>query len=194
MVERPMLYSAPALKHGAYSGMGLLPGENPDEFKKLLEDLIAELNIDGPSEHVIALKLAHVTWREQHLVIYGYAAQARKRYSEIRSELVPQASVSDAIDRMKLDAVLRLEKRAAEKAMEELGSAWRLIEMGDVLTLEHLSKELEIAERLSRQKERLLKQLMFARGVKSLSLSASTSAAPPLVTTRALSMGPSPQS
>lgn len=40
-----------------------------------------------------------------------------------------------------------------------------LVEMGAVLTLEHLSKELEIAERLSRQKERSLKQLMFVRGV-----------------------------
>ncbi len=37
--------------------------------------------------------------------------------------------------------------------------------MGAVLTLEHLSKELEIAERLSRLKERALKQLMFVRGV-----------------------------
>ena len=33
------------------------------------------------------------------------------------------------------------------------------------LILEHLSKELEIPERLSRQKERSLKQLMFVRGV-----------------------------
>ncbi len=40
-----------------------------------------------------------------------------------------------------------------------------LVEMGAVLTLEHLSKELEIAERLSRLKERALKQLMLVRGV-----------------------------
>ena len=185
MVERAMLYSAPALKHGAYSGMGLLPGENPAEFKKLLEDLIAELNIDGPSEHAIALKLTHVMWREQHLAIYRYAAQARKRYSEIRSELAPQRqpSVTDLIGGSKLDPeeLRKAEKKAEKKASEELGSAWRLVEMGDVLTLEHLSKELEIAERLSRQKERLLKQLMLVRGVKSISLSSLTPASPPLV-------------
>ena len=81
--------------------------------------------------------------------------------------------------------VWRAEKAAAEKATEELGSAWGLIEMGEVLTFDHLNKELEISERLSRQKERLLKQLMFARGVKSLSLSASASASPPLITTHA---------
>ncbi len=57
--------------------------------------------------------------------------------------------------------------------------------MGEVLTFDHLNKELEIAERLSRQKERLLKQLMFARGVKSLSFSASASASPPLIATHA---------
>jgi hypothetical protein len=141
------------------------------------------------SERAIAFRLARVIWREQHLAIYGYAARARQRYSEIRTELVPrlQPSAANIVIGNELDpeVVRKAEKAAEKKAAEELGSAWGLIEMGEVLTFGHLNKELEIAERLSRQKERLLKQLMFARGVKSLSLSASTSALPPLITTRA---------
>lgn len=190
MTEESTAYRAlPALKHGAYSAMSLLPGEDPVAFRKLCADLIAEYNIAGPSELAIALRLAHVIWREQHLAIYGYAARARQRYSEIRTELVPrlQPSPTDIVIGNELDpeVVRKAEKAAEKKATEELGSAWGLIEMGEVLTFDHLNKELEVAERLSRQKERLLKQLMFARGVKSLSLSASTSAAPPLITTRA---------
>ena len=190
MIEESTAYRAqPALKHGAYSAMSLLPGEDPVAFRKLCIDLIAEYNITGPSERAIAFRLTRVIWREQHLAIYGYAARARQRYSEIRTELVPrrQPSFANIVIGNELDpeVVRKAEKAAEKKATEELGSAWGLIEMGEVLTFDHLNKELEIAERLSRQKERLLKQLMFARGVKSLSLSASTSASPPLITTHA---------
>jgi hypothetical protein len=190
MVERVIFYSAfPALRHGAYSGMTLLPGEDPQKFREVHEAVIAEYKIDGPSEHAIAFKLAHVIWREQHLEIYGYAAQARKRYLEVLSELVPQSQPSDydIMSGVEPDPkeVRKAEKAAEKKASEELGSAWRLVEMGDVLTLDHLNKELEIAERLSRLKERLLKQLMFARGVKSISLSSCTPASPPLISNAA---------
>ena len=95
MTEESTGYSAqPALKHGAYSAMSLLPGEDPVAFRKLYADLIAEYNVTGPSERAIALRLAHVIWREQHLTIYGYAARARERYSEIRTELVPRLQPS----------------------------------------------------------------------------------------------------
>lgn len=190
MTEELIAYSAqPALKHGAYSAMSLLPGEDPAAFRKLCADLIAEYKPAGPSELAIVLRLARVIWREQHLAIYGYAARARQRYSEIRTELAPRLQLSQvniAIGtELDPEVVRKAEKAAEKKATEELGSAWGLIEMGEVLTFEHLHKELEVAERLSRRKERLLKQLMFARGVKSLSLSALTSATPPLITTGA---------
>ena len=40
----------PALKHGAYSATGLLPGEDRAAFEKLHRDLQAELRPDGPFE------------------------------------------------------------------------------------------------------------------------------------------------
>jgi hypothetical protein len=185
-MERTMSYDThPALKHGAYSGLSMLPGEDPKQFQKLLEVVIAEYQIDGPSEHMIAFQLARVMWREQNLDIYRYAAQARKLYSEIRSELVPErrASLADRISGAEPDPeqVREAEKAAKKRASKELGGAWKLVELGDVLTLEHLLKEVEIAERLSRQKERFLKQLMFVRGAKSMSLSSLKPASPPLI-------------
>jgi hypothetical protein len=189
MVERAILYSAyPALKHGGYSGMTLLPGEDEAEFQKLHEAVIAEYDIDGPSEHAIALKFAHATWREQHLEIYGYAAQARKRHSEILSELMPPPlqqwdSSGRSVPAVQWDPekVSKAEKAAEKQARKELGSAWRLVEMGDVLTLDHLYKEEEIAERMSRRKERLLKQLLLVKGVKSMSVTSPASVSPPLI-------------
>jgi hypothetical protein len=181
MVERIMFYDThPALKHGAYSGMTLLPGEDPKQFQELFEEVIAEYQIDGRSEHAIALKLAHVLWREQHLGIYAYAAQARKLYSEIRADLLPERGLS-LLDFSNAEQFGQAEKAAKEKATKELGGAWKLVELGDVLTLNHLLKEMEVAERLSRLKERLLKQLMFVRGAKSMSMSSPTPAPPPRI-------------
>ena len=40
----------PALKHGAYSATTLLPGEDPAEFEKLHQELIAELKPSGALE------------------------------------------------------------------------------------------------------------------------------------------------
>src|ERR1700733_7380317 len=95
MTERIVFYDRhPALRYGAYSGMTLLPGEDPEQFRKLHDDLMAEFSPEGPSECAIIRKLAHVMWREQHLAIYACAAQAQKRYSEIRSELGRQHEAS----------------------------------------------------------------------------------------------------
>ena len=41
----------PALRHGAFSKLNVLPGENVDEFLKLYRSLVAELAPDGPLEH-----------------------------------------------------------------------------------------------------------------------------------------------
>jgi hypothetical protein len=41
----------PALKYAGYSATGLLPGEDPAAFEELHQDLIAELQPDGPLVH-----------------------------------------------------------------------------------------------------------------------------------------------
>ncbi len=76
----------PALKHGGYSGMSLLPGEDPAEFEKLRKDLVAEYAPTGRHEHEIVETIARLIWRKQSLSSYGLAEWARKRYSAIKLE------------------------------------------------------------------------------------------------------------
>lgn len=76
----------PALKHGAYSGMSLLPGEDPAEFEKLHKELVAEYAPTGQHEHEIVETIARLIWRKRCLCSYGLAESARKRYSAIELE------------------------------------------------------------------------------------------------------------
>jgi hypothetical protein len=50
----------PALKHGGYSGIALLPGEDPAAFQQLHSDLIAEFAPDGRLEEDIVESIARL--------------------------------------------------------------------------------------------------------------------------------------
>ena len=82
----------PALKHGGFSVTALLPGEDPAAFEKLYQDLIAELQPDGPSENETVATIARLMWRKQNLETFRIAEAARKRYSAIRSAKVPSTT------------------------------------------------------------------------------------------------------
>ena len=69
----------PALKHAAYSAVGLLPGENKGEFEKLHRDLIAEYAPNGVSEDDIVSTMAHLLWRKQNLATFRVASLAEGR-------------------------------------------------------------------------------------------------------------------
>jgi hypothetical protein len=67
----------PALKHGAYSGLKLLPGEDPAEFEKLRNDLFREYPPAGPSEKCLIDSVARLIWRLENLPTYRLAETAR---------------------------------------------------------------------------------------------------------------------
>lgn len=79
----------PALKHGCYSGMTLLPTEDRAEFDKLQRDLIDEYQPVGRSEEIIVSNLSRLMWRRQNLAIYRLAEYARDRHSSIYWKLGP---------------------------------------------------------------------------------------------------------
>jgi hypothetical protein len=79
----------PALKHGGYCAIGLLPGENRAAFEELHRDLQAELCPDGPFEGDIVADIARCMWRKKNLSTFRIAEQARKRHSAIQSEMIP---------------------------------------------------------------------------------------------------------
>src|SRR5262249_44602322 len=56
-----------ALKHGAYSSIGLLPWENPEDFEQLRHDLWGELQPEGPLQEECAETILFNRWRKMRL-------------------------------------------------------------------------------------------------------------------------------
>jgi hypothetical protein len=166
----------PALKHGIYSGIGLLPTEDPAEFQKFEQEIFDDYAPLGRSEKNIVQNIAFLMWRSQNLSTYGVAMRAQARYDSIYSKLKPPPLLDMSIfqdGRMpenrspeQLDA---LRKRADAEVRTELGAAIELVEIGDVATIEYLDKELAIRERLDAMIARLQKSLLYLRGIKSMS-------------------------
>jgi hypothetical protein len=174
----------PALKHGAYSATAVLPGESQAEFEKLHRDTIAELAPSGVVENDIIMTLARLLWRKQNLMTFRIAEHAQNRRSEIINEKVDRSLDSteyfpllsfERPPRPPPDPVKRAaQMRAAEEqTQKELGDAYELTTIGEAATLDGLTKELEVKERLHAAIAGYLKLLLLVRGVKSVS------AAPP---------------
>jgi hypothetical protein len=84
----------PALKHGIYSALGLLPTESPAKFRKFRRQIFAELNLVGRVEDDIGEQIVRLEWRRQNFSTYDLAERARAWRNAIRSELVPEVRSS----------------------------------------------------------------------------------------------------
>jgi hypothetical protein len=173
----------PALKHAGYSATALLPGEDSAAFEKLHRDLIAEFKPVGALEEDIVADMARLTWRKQNLASFRIARLAKERHRKIVYEKVLRVDYDFSDDDFQIDdfsddidpAERREGYRAAEEqARQELGDIYQLIDMGEPATVEGLMKELDIKERLDGLISKCLKQLLMARGVKSLSAASSS--------------------
>jgi hypothetical protein len=181
----------PALKHGIYSAIGLLPTEDPAEFEKFKQDIFDDYKPVGRSEIIIVEEIGGLQWRLQHLPTYGIAMRARERRSAIYSKLAPPQpqwipppliGYEEAEPETRTPEELEaLRKSVVKKARTELGPAIELVNIGDVATIEYLGKELDIRERLHGIIARLEKRLLFLRGIKSLSSSSAASSSQPLL-------------
>ena len=175
----------PALKHGIYSAIGLLPTEDRAEFEKFKEEIFDDYKPVGRSEKIIVEEIACLQWRLQHLSTYGVAMRARNRRSAIYSKLPTtgwyprlvgfEGAEPDPRSPEELEA---LRQSVEKEARTELGAAIELVEIGDVATIEYLEKELGIRERLHGTIARLEKRLLYLRGIKSISSSATSSPRP----------------
>jgi hypothetical protein len=169
----------PALKHGIYSAIGLLPTEDPAEFEKFKQEIFDDYKAIGRSEEIIVNEIACLQWRLEHLPAYGVAMRARQRHGAIYSKLAapsPQWSYPILTGYEEPEPEPRsseeqeaLRKSVKKEARTKLGPAIKLVEIGDVATIEYLEKELGIRERLHGMIARLEKRLLFLRGIKSIS-------------------------
>jgi hypothetical protein len=147
-----------AVKHGIYSNVGLLPGEDVNEFERLLEQLTKELRPAGALECAVVADLAKLQWRKGRLGIYARAEIARRRWEKWISHkdapfsdnldwvlLLREAEVSSALvenlPKLQEAAQADEEAKAAVKTTEELlGMAINLFGKDKVIEAE---KELE---------------------------------------------------
>jgi hypothetical protein len=56
-----------------HQNLAIAPGEDPAAFEKLYQDLIAELQPDGPSENETVATIARLMWRKQNLETFRIA-------------------------------------------------------------------------------------------------------------------------
>jgi hypothetical protein len=174
-----------ALKHGIYSGLGLLPTESRAKFRKFKKQRFAELDLTGPLEQDIGEEIVCLEWRSKNLFTYALAKRARDCRSSIHAKWAPaprwdfpELPLPEQETRSpeELEAA---RKRAEKEVQTELGSAIELVEIGEVVTYEFLEKELAIRERLDVMITRAYKKLAYVRAIKSMSPSAVTAPSPP---------------
>jgi hypothetical protein len=164
-----------ALKHGIYSGLGLLPTESPAKFRKFRKQIFAELNLVGRLEEDIGEEIVRLEWRRQNLFTYDLAQRARARRSSIDSKCVPEVRYPWELvlephpENPSPEEFEAARRRADKSARTELGAAIELVELGDVATFEYLEKRLAILERLDEMITRAYKKLAYVRAIKSMS-------------------------
>jgi hypothetical protein len=164
-----------ALKHGAYSEAALLPGEDPAEFKALHKGLIADLRPNGRMEEETVLSIARLTWRRQNLARFELG-----QFSHYVFETLKRVHAEESGDMRKYEkeimAVFGKMTEVSKRAREGPRAAVEVVEGYNVAVLARLMKELDVEERLDAMIDRLIKRLLFVRGLKSIS----SPAAPPV--------------
>ena len=177
----PMRYKkvSPALKHGAYSEAVLLPGEDRSEFEELHRGLVEELTPHGRLEEETVAALARLVWRRQnlqmfeidqlsHLIAMGLEKAAAKEPGE-RDSLDDDEIISEFNELA--EANQRYDKAQGTRK-EKAGS--ELFEISKTATLKRLMKELDVEQRLDAMIDKLIKRLLFLRGLKSITSTAAT--------------------
>ena len=182
----------PALKHGAFSSTAVLPGEDPAEFEELYQALIAELAPTGALEEDIVADIARLVWRKQNLGTFSLSKGLRtvwdRIFSEKFHEKFPHATPDSPRRTLSVSESDKLDEAigaARDQMREELGEdAFRLIEIDDTATFEHLLRDLQIEERLGAMIDKRLKRLLFLRGLKSLPTASSSAPTQPIAEPR----------
>jgi hypothetical protein len=193
-----------AFKHGGYSNLGVLPGEDRKEFTRFHQSVIADLDPSGPIECDIVLNLAKCLWRKSRLGIYAVAEAARKEFGHELAELdspywdtkfelfkkltqstkllmqmlehaeatrkllIEQSPHVKEINRC-IAAVLETESGSDfEEDFNRKGIELALASLGDRITIEGLTKEIELDARLEARIDRLLKRLYQLKAAKQM--------------------------
>jgi hypothetical protein len=164
----------PALKHGAYSALSLLPGEDRAEFEKLHQGLIAEYSPSGPLENHYVAELARLIWRHEHISIFRVAKLARQPFICEEKFTSGYHETSRDLEEIQAAQCASTVKAEDDEARQELGDLYGLVAAGEVATISYLGGELNFRERLGEMIERCIKRLLHAKALKSISAPAAS--------------------
>jgi hypothetical protein len=134
---------SPALKHGAYSEATLLPGEDPGDFKKMHQDLIAEFAPNGRLEEETVATIAKLMWRRQNLAMFEFGQLAH-----FLAEKIEQAALKE--DKQRDDELMAEYKKIVEantrannlKGEQQIKAQLEVVEITRGTTFALLMKEL----------------------------------------------------
>jgi hypothetical protein len=159
----------PALRHGLYSALSVLPGEDYAAFQKLSQQLIDEYAPNGVSEVELVRNLARLFWRKQHLTTY-HLADLAQRYCED----VVEKRMRELSGRSPLAKDVEARERRVSRAREEVEREVReeLGPQGDLLDFtqdhESMMRDLAVHEKVDAMIARTIKQLLFLKGLKTV--------------------------
>jgi hypothetical protein len=111
-----------ALRHGVLSQYTVLPWEDGDEYRALIEALAAEHSPHGPTEEHLVEELAGIIWRKRRLRLAESAAHHRalERTTEPNRETVKAALVHVA-EPTKTEAVTDAIRATEAQTAEDFG-------------------------------------------------------------------------
>jgi hypothetical protein len=155
-----------ALKHGAFSEILILPGEDPQEFEKLKNALFAEYKPSGISEERVMMAIARAFWQERRLVLFQQVQHARagKSSPDDRGYGLGKA-IHDFMVKKGLTNEPYVPPAVPVTTAEERANA-ALLELGHLLTLDHFEKELDVESKLQSKIDRLFKRFFQMKAMK----------------------------
>jgi len=163
MTDNKPKSSGNALKHGAFSEILILPGEDAEEFEKLKKGLFAEYNPSGASEEFTMMAIAKAHWQEMRLSLYQRGQLLRQRLDLLAPGWDPMESMYTSWGNAARENTIA---PADDKSVDEA-----LLELGKLLTLEYLDKELEVETKIQSKLDRLYKRFFHMRAAKQMARS-----------------------
>ena len=110
------------IKHGAFSAMTLMPGEDAAAYEELHAQLVAELRPSGVLEEEIVSSVARLVWRRRNLATLRAAKLAQDRLWELKFEKLN--AVSGQAERAEDVELDQARESAQAQAREELGDIY----------------------------------------------------------------------
>ena len=147
----------PALKHGAFSKILILPGEDPAEFEKLRNGLILEYRPSGESERETIDEIARAMWQARRTGVYQHVKYLRTKAKRAAN----LAAVNE--QRQKVFHQPPLAPPPDPQTVDEA-----LLDLGDVIAFDYVGKEMDVDAKLQAKIDRLFRRFFQIKASKQI--------------------------